>query len=101
MKIYKYEIPIKDRFNLILPEQSKILSLQLQNGTPMLWATITDHYTISYDFAVYGTGHKMDEKLYHKYIGTIQQQDFVWHFFQIATQSTIYSDKDFEELGYF
>ena len=98
-KIYKYEIPIKEKFSLILPERSKILSVQLQNNIPMLWAAITRRYTISYDFAVYGTGHKMDEKLYHKYISTFQQDDFVWHIFQIATEDTVGENP--EEHGYF
>lgn len=51
MKIYKYEIEIKDRFQLILPEKSRILSVQLRYDVPMLWALVDpDNYTIPYFF---------------------------------------------------
>jgi hypothetical protein len=102
MKIYKYEIEIKDRFYIILPERSKILSIQLQNNIPMLWAAVTEHSTISYNFSVYGTGHEIDNSLYHKYISTLQIGSLVWHIFQIANINTL-EDKyeTLDILGYF
>jgi hypothetical protein len=98
MKIYKYVIQIKDRFKLILPERSKILSVQLQNDIPTLWAAITDHSTIPYHFAIYGTGHEMDDKLYHKFISTLQIGCFVAHIFQIESVDT---KCELNEAGYF
>ncbi len=102
MKIYKYEIEIKDRFQLILPEKSRILSVQLRYDVPMLWALVDpDNYTIPYFFSAYGTGDKMDENLYHKYICTLAMNPYVWHLFQIAHIDVVGKLEDLDKFGYF
>lgn len=86
MKIFKYEISIKEKFDLELPSHSKILSFQLQNGKPYIWVLLDENKVLKHRyFTIVGTGHEFD---YHpdimKYIGTIQmnQGALVWHLFE-------------------
>jgi len=84
MKIFKYEIPIKDTFNLELPAHSKILSLQLQNEKPYIWVLHDENKVLKHRyFTIVGTGHEIE---YHPdvmiYIGTIQMGSLVWHLFE-------------------
>lgn len=87
MKIFKYEIPIKDKFDLELPVYSKILSFQVQNGKPYIWVLLDDKQVLPLlrhrYFTLVGSGHEFD---HHpdvmKYIGTIQLDSFVWHLFE-------------------
>ncbi len=81
MKIYKYEIPLKSEFNLKLPSHSQILTFQVQNDKPYIWALIpklTPERFSNYYFSIQSTGEEFSAT---KYIGTIQIKDFVWHLF--------------------
>lgn len=86
MKIFKYEIPIKDKFDLELPVHSKILSFQVQNEKPYIWVLLDENKVLRRRyFTIVGTGH---EFYYHtdimKYIGTVQmaEESLVWHLFE-------------------
>jgi hypothetical protein len=75
-----------DHFALDMPVGATILSVQVQNGEPCMWALIPD---TSGDremrvFRIYETGHSMiiTEKLL--FLGTIQQPPYVWHLFEVA-----------------
>lgn len=84
-KIYKYDIPILDDFYLDLPIQAKILSFQIQDETPVIWALVdptNDPETRR--FSVWGTGEVIDLKNSDIYIGTAQKKHgFVWHLFEV------------------
>ena len=84
MKIFKYEIPIKDKFDLELPKHSKILSFQVQNEKPYIWVLLDETKVLKHRyFTIVGTGHEFE---YHPdimiYIGTIQMGSLVWHLFE-------------------
>ena len=82
--IWKYEVPIEDHFTLELPVNSKILSFQLQRGTPTIWVMVdTKKPIILRKFRLCGTGHELENK-YWKFIGTIQMHngDLVFHLFE-------------------
>ncbi len=86
MKIFKYQVPLPG-VDLQLPIGSKILSLQVQGNMPMLWILIDD--TVANEnrqtrrFTFVGTGHEVDKELLEgQYIGTVQQDGFVWHLFE-------------------
>lgn len=84
MKIFKYEIPIKDKFNLELPAYSKILSFQVKNNIPSIWVLVDEQKGLKYKyFTLVGTGHDFE---HHPdvmtFIGTIQLGPFVWHLFE-------------------
>lgn len=84
MKIFKYQIPIQETFNLELPIHSNILSFQVQNNEAFIWVMISeDKRLMCRYFTLLGTGQEIE---YHpnimKYIGTIQLKSFVWHLFE-------------------
>ena len=85
--IYKYSIPINDFFNIELPASAKILTVQIQNNTPCIWAlTSTDESTVNRQFMLRGTGHPIadDDVERFKYVGTFQLHDgqIVFHLFE-------------------
>lgn len=84
MKIFKYEIPIEEKFYLELPSHSKILSFQIQNEKPYIWVLLDENKILKHRyFNIVGTGN--DFEFYPNtmiYIGTIQIEPMVWHLFE-------------------
>lgn len=71
--IYKYTLQVMDIQNLELPIHSKILTVQVQNKEPVLWAIVCNPVTATEIriIEIVGTGSPMfDAK--RKYISTIQ-----------------------------
>lgn len=86
MKIYKYLVPITDEFTIEMPLGAKILSFQMQNEIPTIWAAVWENSSIEErSFCLRGTGHDIDMDLVKTYIGTIQmfKHNFVWHLFEM------------------
>lgn len=83
--IYKYSVPIKDEFELELPQGAKILAFQTQNDDPMIWALVdSEKETGKRKFTIRGTGNPIESDMVDDdvYIGTIQKDGFVWHLFE-------------------
>lgn len=87
--IYKYEVPVEGRFKLLLPKESVVLSFQIQNGVPCIWAMVeTAHIDEERKFRLFGTGHPIEnipKGAGLHYIGTVQQSQMpalVWHLFE-------------------
>lgn len=87
--IWKYEIK-EPEVTLMIPEDAKVLDVQLQDGTPIpcIWVAVdTDNILVERKFRIHGTGHKLEYK--HAgaagvhYVGTFQLQGFVWHLFEV------------------
>lgn len=83
--IYKYPAPVSaDRLTITLPEGAEILTVQVQNGEPHVWARVDNSRPpVARLFRWYGTGHA--SRLDAKYIGTIQLHDgaLVFHLFEL------------------
>lgn len=79
--IYKYQLPTTYS-TVLMQENAQILSVQIQDGIPQLWALVdTDNSTEFRYFHIYGTGVLIpDENL--EFIGTIQNPPLVWHVFE-------------------
>lgn len=110
-KIYKYEIPIQDKFSILMPDFAKILSVQVQNSHPYIWALIDDKVKLTKRyFRLFATGQEIDcnsvtspfDWDYCDYVGTFQIMNglLVWHLFdfyyedineQQSDNNTIYS----------
>lgn len=85
MKIFKYEIPIEGDFTLQLPKGAKIISFQLQKETPVIWAIVNEQLELETRyFEIVGTGFDFISTC-REYIGSIQQDIFVWHLFEDVT----------------
>lgn len=85
--IYKYELEVIDIQEVELPEDCKILSVQVQRGKVYLWALINIVRPLSKrTFRMYGTGHRIEFDVVDKlnYISTFQLQNglFVFHVFE-------------------
>jgi hypothetical protein len=86
MNIWKYEIPIKDNFTLEIPKDSKILSFQVQDDSPKIWALVEEELEKeTREFKLLGTGlsFKKEELNDYKFVGTIVMYNgsFVLHLF--------------------
>lgn len=73
---------ITPRSRIQMPKGAEILSIQLQDGAIKVWAMVNpDAELISRWFHVVGTGHEIDFAWKnYKFIGTVQQGRYVWHF---------------------
>jgi hypothetical protein len=81
LTVYKYEIPIADRFVLQLPIGAEILHAECQNGVPCLWAKIdTEARRVGRRLYITGTGHPVSPTVRH--ITSFQQGEFVWHLWE-------------------
>lgn len=83
MKIYKYPIPIDGMTVIKMPEGAKILTVQLQNGEPHIWALVNPaNKYIDRVFYLNVTGATIEDR--ETYIGTFQLQDgkIVLHLFE-------------------
>lgn len=81
--IYKYPLT-GPRTTLNLPIGSRVLTIQLQGNTPMLWACINqdEQRTQRRVFLAINTGVSFDGS-HLGYISTIQTNNgLVWHFFE-------------------
>lgn len=81
--IFKYELPINDTAYVPMPAGAKILSAQVQNERPCIWAEVDSDAAIEMRLIiVHGTGHPV---LQHgEFIGTIQIDGgrLVFHIFE-------------------
>jgi len=83
--IFKYPIQIADDFTLDMPGGARILTVQLQNGNPYIWAIVEDTIPLlTYSFRVIGTGNPFSPDYRDRYIGTVQTGPFVWHIFEVS-----------------
>ena len=86
--IYKYGLSITDTQNVQMPFGARILCVQVQRGTPCIWAEVDteEERTEMRRIDIYGTGHPMDRnpEFGSSYIGTFQVRDgdFVFHVYE-------------------
>ena len=90
MVIWKYEINIITEQKIQMPEDAKVLTVQLKDNKIFIYALVNvdnpDRNMVWRVFYMYGTGENGIPSN-AKYIGTVQQRDmtgyiFVWHIFE-------------------
>lgn len=84
MEIWKYPLECQDYVFLDMPVGAKPLTVQVQNGTPCLWAIVDPgEPKRTRGFRIIGTGHPFYGDA--KYIGTFQLHDgeLVFHVFEV------------------
>ena len=85
MTIWKFNFETIDSFSLDMPILSEILTVQIQNNSPCIWAKVyPENIKIKRYFRVFGTGHTMNELEDLEYIGTYQMMggNLVFHLFE-------------------
>lgn len=87
--IYKYPIPgraiIEESFSLDLPQGAQVLDVQVQRGSPCIWAMVNPwNETVPRRFLLNGTGFPLDSPGELAYVGTFQMEDgtLVYHLFE-------------------
>ena len=84
--IWKYELKIDDLQNVIMPIGAEILSVQMQNETPCLWALVNpdEKDTDARNIETFGIGHPVayDMGVTREFIDTYQTRGLVFHVFE-------------------
>jgi hypothetical protein len=82
--VYKYQFEFAEEITIELPASSYILSIQMQDGKPSLWARVdTDNEVVPYKFECYWTGQAIVDVEKLGFIATVQANEgLVWHVFQ-------------------
>ncbi len=77
-----------NRVKLLMPMGSRILTLQIHDGEPMIWA-IFDKRKLDYPireryFQIFGTGQEIEHvpNKRRNYIGSYQKPPYIWHLFE-------------------
>lgn len=83
--IWKFPVEVAgDFFCVPMPAEASVLSVQLQNDKPVMWALVdTEAPVVTRTFAVYGTGHPVHPG-FKRFIGTYQALGgrLVFHLFE-------------------
>jgi len=81
-KIYKYLIRGVGINNVDMPKESKILSVKCIDGYLYIWAIVdilNENETRS--FFVAATGQEVTMFCMWEYLGTVKDDDYIWHVF--------------------
>lgn len=87
--VFKYPVPLKDDFTVLLPKAAQVLTVQTQkNGAftdPYIWVLLDNSQEkVERKFRLVGTGESVEEYL-NKYVGTFQLREGseVYHLFEL------------------
>ena len=86
MNIWKYQLEVVPQQTLEMPFSSKILTVQVQQEIPCIWALVNPGlYLVEREIRIVGTGHELDFTALAKYLGTFQELNgsLVWHVFEV------------------
>ncbi len=82
--VWKYDVPLNDVVEVQMPQGSRILKFDTQQGVLTLWALVSPEFTPERRrFRLAGTGHPLPEGSLD-YIGSCLQGPFVWHLFELG-----------------
>ena len=87
-RVWKFQLPIIDEFELMMPKGAQILSAQIQTGIPCLWALVDpDEGQELKRFRMAGTGHIIaEDAVEFVFIGTFQFDGLVIHLFEVKPE---------------
>lgn len=78
--IHKYSLALTDVQALGLPGDANPLTVQFQRGELCLWAVVDPAAPrVPWEVRVLGTGQLFPEAPLGQYVGTVQQENYVWH----------------------
>lgn len=85
--IWKFPLTVMDDQDVVLPKGSVILTVQVQNERPTLWAQVNPDVVEAETRRIHivGTGHLFEVIGSWRYIGTFQllNGDFVGHVYEV------------------
>lgn len=82
--IWKFTLTLTDRQEITLPAGAQLLTVQLQDGEPRLWALVDGYVGLTQvrTIEIHGTGNPIESGPQRQYVATFQQPPFVWHVFE-------------------
>ena len=81
--IWKFTFKTSDSFTIDMPEESKIIHIEIQYGKPTLWAVVNTESPIkTKKFKLIGTGHPIELNNKLNYLKTFSESIFIWHLFE-------------------
>jgi hypothetical protein len=86
--IWKFQVPVQDEITVDMPVGAKILTVQMQAGSPCIWALVdADAPVQPRHFAWRGTGHDAGGLALLKYVGTVSilGGGLIFHLFDRST----------------
>lgn len=86
--IYKYRLEIKDEQDIVMPCLANILCVQMQNGTPHIWAQVESQSSSqTRTIGIFGSGNPIPSNPMD-YIGTFQVHGagLVFHVYEILKE---------------
>ncbi len=89
--IWKFQLQPSDKPQIIeVPHKTKLLSAHAQNNIPTIWGEVndfdqTDTSKDKITILVLGTGHKVDDFEYEKFLGTVllNNEQNVYHVYKL------------------
>ena len=87
LKVWKFPIVIDDYQSIAMPSGARLLHIDLQNGTPCIWALVDPHASIvKRKLRIAGTGHPIDPIETRNHVGTVQMLggNLIWHVFDLG-----------------
>lgn len=84
--IWKFPLLIGDNVKIMMPAEAVVVKVAAEAPhTLAIWAIVDSRATLTVrKFTVRGTGHPLDDV--GAYLGTVQDDPFVWHIFEGADQ---------------
>ena len=81
--IFKTKLDVCDFQTIKLPQGFNILHIGVQCGQPCIWYECdSDKPLVELDIYCIGTGWRMDGLPPMRYIGTVQIDEYVWHYYR-------------------
>lgn len=85
--IFKYKFEVYDNVHIVMPLDSEILSVQVQDEIPCIWALVDAQNKLeTRRFEIFGTGYLVEcnSQIQRKFIGTFQLGGgrLVFHLFE-------------------
>ena len=84
ISIWKFNLQTIDKQVIEMPVGAELLTVQIQNGEPCLWARVDNNEMLEQrQIAIHGTGHELPDTT-RKYIGTYQMAGggLIFHVFE-------------------
>ncbi|MCD8178085.1 MAG: hypothetical protein LUE98_11935 [Tannerellaceae bacterium] len=78
--IHKFPLVVTEEQTISLPKGAVLLSSQIQNGVPILWAEVdTNAEKHAVTVKMFGTGCEIPEDEWLLFCGSFQINGYVWH----------------------
>lgn len=87
--VWKFPLAVEDIQQVEIPQEAKVLTVQVQNGIPCIWALVESENGLEKrTFRLAGTGHDLEPASPNEileYVGTFQllEGKFIGHLFEI------------------